>query len=56
MLMKGVPFDYKLDLQVRFGAYCQVNQHDTPRNSDKARTVGAICLGPTSNTQGGHYY
>ena len=56
MLLKGVPFDYKLDLKTAFGSYCQVHRHDTPRNSDKSRTLGAICLGPTGNTQGGYYF
>ena len=33
--------------------YCQVHENEGPRNSDKTRTQGAICLGPCGNLHGG---
>lgn len=56
MLMAGKPLDFKRDLALQFGAYCQVHAHDTPRNSMKPRTVGGICLGPSGNDQGGYKF
>ena len=56
VLLSGIPLEYKRDLALPFGAYCQVHQEDTPRNSDKARTVGAVCLGSKGNTQGGQWF
>lgn len=53
MIMAGKPLNYKKDLALEFGAYCQVHAHHTPRNSMKARTEGGICLGPIGNEQGG---
>ena len=53
MIMAGKPLNYKKDLALEFGAYCQVHAHHTPRSSMKARTEGGICLGPIGNEQGG---
>jgi hypothetical protein len=53
MIMAGKPLNYKKDLALEFGAYCQVHAHHTPRNSMKACTEGGICLGPIGNEQGG---
>ena len=53
MIMAGKPLNFKKDLALEFGAYCQVHAHHTPRNSMKARTEGGICLGPIGNEQGG---
>jgi hypothetical protein len=53
MIMAGKPLNYKKDLALEFGAYCQVHAHHAPRNSMKARTEGGICLGPIGNEQGG---
>jgi hypothetical protein len=33
-----------------------VHENDTPRNSQAARTQGAICLGPANNAQDGFYF
>ena len=52
-LMTGECLDYKKHLALKFGDYCQVHEEDKPRNSMKARTKGAICLGPSGNLQGG---
>jgi hypothetical protein len=53
MIMAGKPLNYKKDLALKFGAYCQVHAHHTPRNSMKACTKGGICLGSIGNKQGG---
>ena len=41
---------------LQFGEYCQVREEDKPRNSESARTQGAIFLGPCGNLQGGFYF
>ena len=56
MLVKGRRLDEKKDLRLPTGAYCQVHEEELPRNSQKARTLGAICLGPTGNDQGGYKF
>jgi hypothetical protein len=56
MIMAGKPLNFKKDLALEFGAYCQVQSHHTPRNSMKARTVGGICIGPIGNEQGGYKF
>jgi hypothetical protein len=55
-IMTGKTLNYKKHLSLQFGEYCQVHQEDTPRNSQLPRTIGAICLVPTGNVQGGYYY
>ena len=52
-IMSGEKLDYKKHLSLQIGQYCQVHEEDLPRNSQKARTQGAICLGPSGNMQGG---
>ena len=48
-LITGVKFDYTKHCKLPFGAYAQVNEEPSPSNIQNARTVGAICLGPTGN-------
>jgi hypothetical protein len=55
-LVLGLPLDHHRDFRLTYGDYCQVHEHDTPRNSQAARIQGAICLGPANNTQGGFYF
>ena len=52
--MSGEVLDYKKHLRLPFGQCCQVHEEETPRNSMKARTKGAISLGPSGNLQGGY--
>ena len=33
-----------------------MHEHEEPRNSPKARTQGAISLGPMGNDKGGYYF
>ena len=55
-IMSGETLHYKKDFSLQFGQYCQVREEDTPRNSMKARTQGAICLGASGNVQGGYKF
>jgi hypothetical protein len=52
-IMSGETLDYKKHLSLQIGQYCQVHEEDTPRNSQRPRTKGAISLGPSGNLQGG---
>jgi hypothetical protein len=51
--MSRETLDYKKHLSLQLGQYCQVHEEDNPRNSQIARTKGAISLGPRGNLQGG---
>jgi hypothetical protein len=53
-LITGQHLDYKKHVHLEFGAYVQTHEEHT--NGMEARTVSAICLGPTGNKQGGHYF
>lgn len=55
-IMTGEVLDYKKHLCLQIGQYCQVHEEETPRNSQIARTKGAISLGPSGNLQGGHRF
>ena len=55
-IMSGEILDYKKHLRMPFGQYCQVHEEEHPRNSQAARTRGAISLGPTGNLQGGYKF
>jgi hypothetical protein len=52
-IMSGEALDYKKHLSLQLGQYCQVQEEDNPRNSQIARTKGAISLGTSGNLQGG---
>lgn len=52
-IMSGETLDYKRQLSLQVGQYCQVHEEELPRNSQLPRTRGAIALGPTGNVQGG---
>ena len=52
-LITGEKFDHTKHCKLPFGAYAQVHKEPLPSNSQVASTVGAICLGPTGNQQGG---
>ncbi len=55
-IMSGETLDYKKHLSLQIGQYCQVHEEDTPRNSQRPRTKGAISLGPSGNIQGGYKF
>jgi hypothetical protein len=52
-IMPGETLDYKKHMSLQLGQYFQVHEEDNHRNSQIARTKGAISLGPSSNLQGG---
>ena len=53
-IVTGKELSYNRHAQIEFGKYAQTHeQHD---NTLAPRTMGAICLGPTGNTQGSHWF
>ena len=53
-IMTGKHLDYHKHVRAEFGEYVQTHEeHDSDM---RERTVGAICLGPNGNQQGGHYF
>ena len=53
-LVTGMSADYNCHCHLEFGDYVQTHeQHD---NSMNPRTIGAITLHPTGNTQGGYFF
>ena len=53
-LLTGRELEYLLHARREFGDYMQIHEKHGNRMTD--RTLGAICLGPNGNTQGGHYF
>ena len=53
-LLTGRELEYPLHVRLEFGEYVQT--HEKHRNRMTDRTLGAICLGPYGNAQGGHYF
>jgi len=53
-LLIGNELTYDKHVQLEFGAYVQT--HEEHSNDMRHRTLGAVCLGPTGNAQGGHYF
>ena len=53
-IMTGKQLDYNKHVRAEFREYVQTHEeHDSDMYE---RTVGAICMGPTGNQQGGHYF
>ena len=55
-IITGQHVEYKKHCKLPFGAYVQAHEEPSPTNSQQARTVGAICLGPTGNLQGSYKF
>lgn len=55
-IMTGETMDFKRDLRLQVGQYCQVHEEELPRNSQLQRTRGAIALGRSGNAQGGYRF
>ena len=55
-IMTGETLEFKKDLTLQTGQYCQVHENELPCNSQQVRTKGAIALGPTGNLQGGYRF
>jgi hypothetical protein len=43
-------------MRIEFGTYVQLFEDNTPSNTLKSRSVGAIALSPTGNAQGDHFF
>ena len=55
-LITGKELDYNIHCKFPFGSYVQTHEDNSPVNSHKYRTIGAIALGPSANIQGGYYF
>ena len=53
-IMTGQQLSYSKHAIIEFGAYVQT--HEQHSNNMDQRTMSAICLGPTGNQQGGHWF
>ena len=53
-IMTGQELSYTHHVQLEFGEYVQT--HEEHNNEMMERTLGAICLGPTGNQQGSHWF
>eukprot|EP00178_Gracilaria_changii_P013526 TRINITY_DN381_c1_g1_i1.p1 TRINITY_DN381_c1_g1~~TRINITY_DN381_c1_g1_i1.p1 ORF type:complete len:1004 (-),score=118.29 TRINITY_DN381_c1_g1_i1:1292-3985(-) len=53
-MITGTTIDARKHCMVPFGAYVQT--HEEHDNTLATRTIGAIALRPTGNTQGGHFF
>ena len=53
-LIEGRNIDYTKHVRLPFGAYVQT--HEIHDNTMTPRTISAICLGPSGNEQGTHYF
>jgi hypothetical protein len=52
--LTGKHLDYVKHVRAEFGAYVQT--HEEHSSNMNARTLSAICLGPSRNEQGGHWF
>ena len=52
----GRKANYKTDLALNFGDYCEIHEYDEVTNSMKPRTVAAIALMSTGNAQGSWWF
>jgi hypothetical protein len=53
-LLTGKHLDYRKHVWLEFGGYVQTREEHT--NDMLPRTIAAICLRPSGNEQGGHYF
>ena len=53
-LMTGRELEWDKHAVLEFGSYVQC--HEEHSNEMIPRTMGAVCLGPTGNNQGGHWF
>ena len=53
-IMTGQELSYSRHVQLEFGEYVQTHEEHT--NEMMERTLSAICLGPTGNQQGSHWF
>jgi hypothetical protein len=53
-IITGLTINFSLHCQLEFGSYVQT--HEAHNNNMNPRTIGAICLGPKGNIQGGYNF
>ena len=53
-IITGSGIDFHKHCQLEFGSYVQT--HEDHDNTMATRTIGAIALRPTGNSQGGYYF
>jgi hypothetical protein len=53
-IITGLTINFLVHCQLEFGSYVQT--HEIHDNSISPRTIGAICLGPKGNVQGGYNF
>ena len=53
-IMTGKELDYNKHVRLEFGEYVQT--HEKHNNTMAQRTLGAVCLGPTGNKHGTHWF
>jgi hypothetical protein len=51
-IMTGTSLSFKQHCKAPFGAYVETHEENKPTNTLKERTRGAICLGPSTDSQG----
>jgi hypothetical protein len=51
----AAPPDFN-NMRLEFGTYVQVFEDNSPSNTPKARSLGAIALNPTGNAQGDYFF
>ena len=56
VIMTGRSPDYKKHCKSKLGCYVQTYEEYQPRNSLKARSIGAITLGPDNSQQAGYWF
>ena len=56
LIMTGKSVDFQLHCKQPFGSYVQTHEENSPRNSQQARTLGAITLGLNNSSQAGYYF
>ena len=55
-IVTGLQTDYRTQMKVPIGAYCEVHDEPDPTNTETERTTTAIALYPTNNLQGSFYF
>ena len=55
-IVRGTPPPDFNAMRIEFGAYAQVFEDHDPTNTPRGRSLGAIALNPTGNTQGDYYF
>jgi hypothetical protein len=53
-IITGRVLNFNKDLKHAFGTYVQAFNENKPSNTNKARTIDGIYMGPVDNKQGGH--